>query len=302
MRLRPLPVLALLTVALGARAADTAAPAWKPFELGVHQRTVSTTSAAAQKAFDQGLLWSFAFNHDEAERAFREAARLDPDLAMAWWGIALVNGPHINNPEMDEAHAKAAWDALGEARARAAGASPVEKALIEALGVALCDAPSRGPQAAERGLREGDAGRLRALPEGRRRRRARGRSPHGRAAVGPVDARRPGAARHARDARGDRGRAHPEPAPPARAPPQDPRPGGFAPARRRGRRRRRPRAARAGLEPPRPHAVAHLRARRALGRRRGRERARDRGGRALQRADPVARASTGSTRPTTSIS
>ena len=53
---------------------------------------------------------------------------------MAWWGIALVNGPHINNPEVDEAHAKAAWDALGEARARAAGASPVEKALIEALG------------------------------------------------------------------------------------------------------------------------------------------------------------------------
>jgi tetratricopeptide (TPR) repeat protein len=123
---------ALSLVASVAFAADT--PAWKPYDLGTHHRAVSTKSAAAQKAFDQGLIWSFAFNHDEAERAFQEAARQDPDLAMAWWGIALVNGPHINNPMVDEAHAKAAWEALGEARKRAAKASDVEKALIEALG------------------------------------------------------------------------------------------------------------------------------------------------------------------------
>ncbi len=116
-----------------APAADTG-PAYVPFDLGRHHRPVSTRSAAAQKAFDQGLTWSFAFNHGDAERAFREAARLDPGLAMAWWGIALVNGPHINNPMVDEAHARAAWEALTEARARSKGASEVEQALIEALG------------------------------------------------------------------------------------------------------------------------------------------------------------------------
>lgn len=107
---------------------------WTPFQLGRHHRKVSTANPAAQRAFDQGLVWSYAFNHDEAERAFREAARLDPHLAMAWWGIALVNGPHINNPSMDEAHAKAAWEALNEAKARLVSASPAEKALIQALG------------------------------------------------------------------------------------------------------------------------------------------------------------------------
>ena len=62
------------------------------------------------------------------------SARQDPGLAMAWWGIALVNGPHINNPMVDEARARLAWLALAEARARSNGASAVERALIEALG------------------------------------------------------------------------------------------------------------------------------------------------------------------------
>ncbi|MHB8797720.1 MAG: hypothetical protein ACYDBY_04575 [Thermoanaerobaculia bacterium] len=109
-------------------------PAWRPFELGSYTRPVSTRVAQAQRAFDQGLVWAFAFNHDEAERAFAEAARRDGTLAMAWWGIALVNGPHINNPAMSEAQSKTAWDALAMARALAGGASDVEKALIQALG------------------------------------------------------------------------------------------------------------------------------------------------------------------------
>ena len=47
---------------------------------------------------------------------------------MAWWGVALVNGPHINNPMVDEAHARAAWDALAEARKRREKASDIAKA------------------------------------------------------------------------------------------------------------------------------------------------------------------------------
>ena len=125
-----------LSLVLGAPAALAADPAlpYVPFDLGQHHRPVSTRSEAAQRAFDQGLIWSFAFNHGDAERAFRESARLDPGLAMAWWGVALVNGPHINNTMVDEVHAKTAWEALAEARARAKGASAVEQALIEALG------------------------------------------------------------------------------------------------------------------------------------------------------------------------
>ena len=62
---------------------------------------VSTTIPAAQFAFDRGLTMVIAYEQDEGERAFREAARLDPSLAMAWWGIALAVGPNINyGPEL----------------------------------------------------------------------------------------------------------------------------------------------------------------------------------------------------------
>jgi len=141
MRFFPTFMVCLVTVAIaGCTAPPADAPqnasdaSWKPFNLGTHHRAVTTRSAEAQLAFDQGLIWSYAFNHDEAMRAFGEAARLDPDLAMAYWGVALVNGPHINNPFVDEAHAKAAWEALAKAREHQASANEVERALIDALG------------------------------------------------------------------------------------------------------------------------------------------------------------------------
>jgi len=140
MRVFPAFVPLAIAVAASSPAAQTAsptptapAPRYQAFDLGTHHRTVSTSNADAQKAFDQGLLWSFSFNHGDAERAFREAARLDDTLAMAWWGVALVNGPHINNTTVDEAHAKVAWEALAEAKKRRESASEVEKALIDAL-------------------------------------------------------------------------------------------------------------------------------------------------------------------------
>jgi tetratricopeptide (TPR) repeat protein len=136
--MRVLTLLGPLALAAAATTAAAAEPApivpYQVFNLGTHHRAVSTANVDAQKAFDQGLLWSFSFNHGDAERALREAARLDDALAMAWWGIALVNGPHINNATVDEAHAKVAWEALGEAKKRREGASEVEKALIDALG------------------------------------------------------------------------------------------------------------------------------------------------------------------------
>lgn len=127
-------LLLVCALAFGAPPESGTAPApWRPYDLGRHHRRIATQVPGAQAAFDQGLVWAYAFNHEAAARAFQEALRLDPSCAMAWWGLALVNGPHINNPAMDEAQAKAAWEALGQARKRAAGALPVERVLIEAL-------------------------------------------------------------------------------------------------------------------------------------------------------------------------
>ena len=98
---------------------------------GLMART--TASPEAQRFFDQGLALMYAFNHDESIRSFTHAAELDPSCAMAFWGIAIANGPHINNPVVPPERAKAAWDALSKAKTLAPKASAVERALIEAL-------------------------------------------------------------------------------------------------------------------------------------------------------------------------
>ena len=107
--------------------------------LGTHRRPVTTKSAEAQQYFDQGLAFLFSFNHDEAIRSFRRATALDPDCAMAWWGIAVANGPNINNPVVTPEQAKQAWESLGNARTNAKQSSEVEQALIEALSKRYAD-------------------------------------------------------------------------------------------------------------------------------------------------------------------
>ncbi|HKQ60626.1 MAG TPA: hypothetical protein VJS92_05025 [Candidatus Polarisedimenticolaceae bacterium] len=101
-------------------------------DLGQYTHPVRTRSPEAQRFFDQGLRLAYGFNHDEAERAFREAARLDPSCIMAWWGVALVLGPNINWP-MDEEHHRAAWAAISEARKLLPQAAEPEAAYVRAL-------------------------------------------------------------------------------------------------------------------------------------------------------------------------
>jgi tetratricopeptide (TPR) repeat protein len=101
--------------------------------LGTHTFTVTTQSKRAQLFIDQGLNLAYAFNHAEAGRAFREAARLDPDCAMAYWGQALVLGPNIN-ATMDPRDEPAALELTQKALARKGNASPREQAYIDALG------------------------------------------------------------------------------------------------------------------------------------------------------------------------
>jgi tetratricopeptide (TPR) repeat protein len=81
---------------------------------------------------NQGLNLSYGFNHAEAGRAFEEAARLDPSLAMAYWGQALVLGPNINAPMPPEKEGPA-QKLIQKAASLKAGASPRERALIAAL-------------------------------------------------------------------------------------------------------------------------------------------------------------------------
>ncbi len=100
--------------------------------MGDLRHPVSTKSEMAQRFFNQGLTLAYAFNHKEAERAFREVARLDPDCAMAYWGIALVLGPNIN-AAMDNAEVPNAYAAIQKARALAPKASAEEQAFINAL-------------------------------------------------------------------------------------------------------------------------------------------------------------------------
>src|SRR5690606_20403948 len=101
--------------------------------LGDYTRPITTRSAGAQRYFDQGLRFLFGFNHGKAIRSFEEAARLDPACAMAHWGVALACGPHINDPSVPPARAEQAWQAVTRAQQHAAAATPVERALIEAL-------------------------------------------------------------------------------------------------------------------------------------------------------------------------
>jgi tetratricopeptide (TPR) repeat protein len=100
--------------------------------LGRHHQTITTTSRDAQVYFDQGLRLVYAFNHVEADRAFREAARLDPNCAMCYWGVALAHGSNYNSPTTVDRE-KAAFAAVQEALVAAGRATDRERAMVEAI-------------------------------------------------------------------------------------------------------------------------------------------------------------------------
>lgn len=102
-------------------------------DLAGYHRATNTRSQEAQKYFDQGLVLYYGFNHEAAIASFAEAARLDSKFAMAWWGQAISAGPNINNPLMDSAAARGAWEVVKRASALAEDAPPVEQELIRAL-------------------------------------------------------------------------------------------------------------------------------------------------------------------------
>ena len=104
--------------------ADTEPPLWAG--LGSVTYRITTSNDRAQAYFDQGLRLAYAFNHGEAQRAFRMAQKLDPDCAMCFWGEALVLGPNINLPMQEDAMGPA-YAAAQKAKALAGKASPLER-------------------------------------------------------------------------------------------------------------------------------------------------------------------------------
>jgi tetratricopeptide (TPR) repeat protein len=113
-------------------ASPTGALAPRLQNLGTHTFPVSTRSRQAQLFINQGLNLAYAFNHAEARRAFREAARLDPNLAMAYWGQALVLGPNIN-AQMEPNEEPSAFELVQKAMALRSRGTARERAYIEAL-------------------------------------------------------------------------------------------------------------------------------------------------------------------------
>jgi len=116
----------------GPQASPSGALAPRLQNLGSHTFPVSTRNRQAQTFMNQGLNLAYAFNHAEARRAFREAARLDPNLAMAYWGQALVLGPNIN-ALMEANEEPQAYELVQKAMSLRSRATPRERAYIEAL-------------------------------------------------------------------------------------------------------------------------------------------------------------------------
>src|SRR5215207_1862547 len=121
-------VLALAAASFVSAAQKSSGPEIPLLEgLGPHTRPIATKSPEAQKYFDQGLNLVFGFAHGASLRSFKEAARLDPECAMAHWGIALASGPHINSMTVEPDMAEQAWKELQLALKHAAGAKPADR-------------------------------------------------------------------------------------------------------------------------------------------------------------------------------
>jgi len=130
-------VLCGALLCLGAMAQDHSAhvqthPVTLVTGLGDLHHPVSTTNPEAQKFFDQGLRFIYAFNHDEAARSFQHAADLDAKMAMAYWGVAEAVGPNYNDPA-DPDRFKRAHEAVQKAVDLSAAAPPSEQAYIQAM-------------------------------------------------------------------------------------------------------------------------------------------------------------------------
>src|SRR5258708_33657371 len=139
-------ILVIFSTAILAQQSDMQIkmPQPKPVEiyavLGTLHHPTSTKNPEAQTFFDQGFRMIYGFNHEEAVRSFKRAAELDPEMAMAWWGVAYALGPNINM-DVDPDREKAAFDAVQKAIALSPNAPANEQAYIKALATRYSNDP-----------------------------------------------------------------------------------------------------------------------------------------------------------------
>jgi tetratricopeptide (TPR) repeat protein len=118
-------------------------------DLGSRHHKITTSSEDAQRYFDQGVTLCWAFNHPEAIRSFQRVAKLDPDCAMARWGLAFAYGPNINAPMGEDVNPKA-YAAAQKALELAPRASPKEQAYIRAMATRYAEKPPKDRGALDR--------------------------------------------------------------------------------------------------------------------------------------------------------
>ena len=106
---------------------------------GDYRRPVTVASDDAREHFERGLILAYGFNHDEAAREFERATEIAPDFGMAWWGIAYALSPNINLPLEDAEVALRGHRAAQQAMRLRGSATPVERALIEAMATRFSD-------------------------------------------------------------------------------------------------------------------------------------------------------------------
>ena len=104
--------------------------------LGPLDREITTDSPSAQAYYRQGMQMMYAFTLPAAVASFEEAQRQDPSCAMCYFGEAWSRGPFLNG-RMQAQNAPEAFEAIQRALdlAEAEGATPVERALIEAMSL-----------------------------------------------------------------------------------------------------------------------------------------------------------------------
>jgi tetratricopeptide (TPR) repeat protein len=109
------------------------------YDLGDYHREVSTSNQDAQIWFSRGLVWAYAFNHEESIRCFEQVVTLDPSCAMGYWGLAFALGPNYNKPwqlfdgEDLSATTTRAHQAIVQAKNLAPEVTALENALVNAL-------------------------------------------------------------------------------------------------------------------------------------------------------------------------
>jgi tetratricopeptide (TPR) repeat protein len=151
LRARPLAAAALALLLMTACASlDPEPPAGtvKPMGgLGTSTFVPTAKDEQTRAWFRHGLQLAYAFEHAEAARVFRLAARNDPTCAMCEWGVAYALGPNINGGRDGSPRVIRAAIERARVAAQRGKATPLERGLIEAMAARHGQAEPKEQQA-----------------------------------------------------------------------------------------------------------------------------------------------------------